>query len=265
MPESAIGALLDKLGTECAREAWTEFLTLYSDRIYTAARRGTEDEESAADCYLFICEQLSKSDFRRLRRFQPEGPARFETWLGVVCRNLCLDWLRSRHGRNRPFRSLQRLSSFDNEVFRLHVQQGMTLNETFNQLLQQNPAITASDVEAADEHIEQALSSRQRWSLQQRAGERQSISIDDRDADTPVEPEDPHPSPELAMVDQEDRRKLGTAIDRLAPEQRLLIRMRFEEGLSLAEIARLTGAGDAQRIHHRLTQALGELRKHFSK
>jgi hypothetical protein len=57
MPESAIGVLLDKLRTDRATEAWTEFLALYSDQIYKTARFTTADEETAADCYLPLGEK----------------------------------------------------------------------------------------------------------------------------------------------------------------------------------------------------------------
>ena len=263
MPEFTIGALLEKLRTDRASEAWTEFLALYSDRIYKTARLTTTVEETAADCYLYICEQLCRGGFKRLLQFRPDGPAKFETWLAVVARNLCLDWLRSRFGRDRAFRSLERMTPFENEVFRLHVQQGLSLEETFAQLKPRNPDVTAEDVEAADGRIQQALSPRQRWLLRQRSAERETVSVDTsgEEGAVDVELEDPHPSPELELITGEDRRRLDNAMARLAPEQRLLIRLRFEEELSLAEIARLTGAGDAQRAHHRLNLALSELRK----
>ncbi len=263
MSETAIAALLDQLRTDRAREAWTEFLAVYSDPIYRTARLTTADQETAADCYLYICEQLCRGNFKRLLQFRPDGPARFETWLAVVARNLCLDWLRSRFGRNRTFRSLERMTPLENEVFRLHVQQGLSLDATFAQLKPRNSDLTVEAVEAADARIQQALSPRQRWLLRQRSAERETVSVDTsgEEGTVDVEPEDPHPSPELEFIAGEDRRRLDKALARLEPEQRLLIRLRFEEELSLAEIARLTGAGDAQRAHHRLNLALSELRK----
>jgi RNA polymerase sigma factor (sigma-70 family) len=263
MPESAIGALLEKLRTDRASEAWTDFLALYSDQIYKTARLTTSDEETAADCYLYICEQLCREGFKRLLHFRPGGPAKFETWLAVVARNLCLDWLRRRFGRNRAFRSLENMTPIESEVFRLHVQQGLSLDETYAHLKPQNTDLTFEEVESADSRIQEALSSRQRWLLRQRSVERETVSVDTPAGEGAVdlELEDPNPSPELELIAGEDRQRLDKALARLEPEQRLLIRLRFEEELSLVEIARLTGAADAQRAHHRLNLALGELRK----
>jgi len=43
------------------------------------------------DRYAFVLDRLRARNFRRLRRFQPRGSARFTTWLVLVSRRLCLD------------------------------------------------------------------------------------------------------------------------------------------------------------------------------
>lgn len=263
MPESAIGALLDKLRTEHAQAGWTEFLACYTNQIYKTAQLTTADEEAAADCYLYICQKLCEKSFQRLLRFKPNGPAKFGTWLSVVSRNLCFDWFRSRYGRRRAFRSVERLTQLENEVFRLHVQQGMTLEETLNRLAPRNPDATLEAVEAADVRIQQALSYRQRWFLGQQKASRETFSVgaDGGEGATFVEIEDSRPSPELEVMARERQRELAAAVAKLEPEERLLIRLRFEEELSLAEIARLTEAGDVQRAYYRMNLVLAKLRK----
>jgi len=62
--------------------------------LFAVVRRFERDEDAIADCYLFVCEQLSAKGFRRVLRFDPGGRARFTTWLCAVTRNLCLDWHR---------------------------------------------------------------------------------------------------------------------------------------------------------------------------
>jgi len=78
-------------------EAWETFLGIYSSILYQTAVAYSDDEDEAADCYLYICEQLSRNSFRRLLKFKPEGSASLTTWLRVVSRNLCYDWHRA-HG-----------------------------------------------------------------------------------------------------------------------------------------------------------------------
>lgn len=252
-----------KLRTGQAREGWSEFLAHYSDQIYKTAYLTTSDKEEASDCYLHVCEQLSREGFKRLLRFKPEGKAKFETWLSVVVRNLCFDWLRKRFGRRRPFRSMQRLPVFENEVFQLHVRQGMRLEETFAHLKARHPDTTLQDVEAAAARVEQALSPRHRWLLQQYSAERETVRIGvaEENGAMAIDPVDPRPTPEIELLEREDQQRLSEALGKLEPDERLLIRLRFEENLSLAEIAKLTGADDAQRAHYRLTMVLSKLRK----
>jgi RNA polymerase sigma factor (sigma-70 family) len=87
--------------SEDAREAaWQAFLVRYSLLIrHTAAKLGS-DYDRAMDRYAFVLEQLRDDDFRRLRKFQAGGTAKFSTWLVVVVRRLCLDHHRSIYGRS---------------------------------------------------------------------------------------------------------------------------------------------------------------------
>jgi len=66
------------------REAWARFLEVYSPLLFDVARRFERHDDAVADCYLYICEQLSANRFGRLLRFRPDGPARFSTWLRAV-------------------------------------------------------------------------------------------------------------------------------------------------------------------------------------
>jgi len=49
-------------------------------------------------------------------------------------------------------------------------------------------------------------------------------------------------------------------VTELPKHERLLMQLRFDEELSLQEIARLTGQGDAQRVHRQIAAVLKKLR-----
>jgi RNA polymerase sigma factor (sigma-70 family) len=51
------------------------------------------------DRYAFVLDHLRAGNFKRLRRFEPRGSARFTTWLVLVARRLCLDHRRRHYGR----------------------------------------------------------------------------------------------------------------------------------------------------------------------
>ena len=75
------------------------------------------------------------------------------------------------------------------------------------------------------------------------------------------DPADPHPNQELALASREQQYQLRTALQKLSQPERLLIRLRFEQSLTLEEIAVLMRLGDAQRVHRRIAAVLEKLRK----
>ena len=108
--------LLAQLRSRDRSEAWKKFLEVYSPVIMHIAGQYEYRRGGRNDCYLFICEKLSKNDFCRLLSYQPEGSASFRSWLNVVIANLCIDWRRHKQGRPRPFKSISNLPLFEQAV-----------------------------------------------------------------------------------------------------------------------------------------------------
>jgi RNA polymerase sigma factor (sigma-70 family) len=57
------------------------------------------EHDRVMDRFTYILEQLRRDGYRRLRAFQPDGSAKFTTWLVVAARRLCVDHERRRYGR----------------------------------------------------------------------------------------------------------------------------------------------------------------------
>jgi RNA polymerase sigma factor (sigma-70 family) len=264
MPDFAVASIFEGLRSSGSREAWEEFLRQYSPLIFQTCQFLTSNADQAADCFLFSCEHLSRNDFRRLLRFRPDGTAAFSTWLRVVVHNLCLDWQRKEFGRPRLFRSIARLSQLDGDVYRCRCEQGLSLDDTFFSLRPNFPGLTMEQVAEAEEHVQESLNSRQLWLMRTRKStmrtQSQNSSVDV--IDSPLnEPADPRPNQESVLADREQEKRLQCAVERLPKTDRLLVRMRFEQGLSLQEIADLTGLGDPQRVHRRIAAVLENLRR----
>lgn len=51
------------------------------------------------DAYAYVLEQLRRDDCHRLRSYVSDGRGKFTTWLVVVARRLCIDYIRQRYGR----------------------------------------------------------------------------------------------------------------------------------------------------------------------
>ena len=220
-----------------------------------------KDEDHVADCLLFVCEKLCRNRFRRLRRYQVNGPATFATWLHAVVRNLCLDWHRKEFGRHRVSQSIARLSTVDQAVFRCSYDQGMSSEGTFVSLRPRFPRLTREMVEDSLERIRNSLTHRQLWllSLRMRGYEAQR-----RHSELSSQIPAPDADPETLASLNERREVLRRAVARLPGDDRLLLRLRFEQDLTLQQVANIMRLGDTQRVDRRIRDVLTRLRKEMS-
>jgi len=195
-----------------ASGAWAEFLELFSPLIFQVIRMLERDTDSVSACYLYICEHLYQNEYRRLRRFEPGGPATFRTWLFLVARNLALDWRRKKYGLNKPLMTVAQPPGGGDEL----------------SPRMQNDRLSS-----------------------QRA-------LDDLSAE---EVSDGRPDPESQAVSTEMQSILQNSVARLDGPSRLLIHLRFEQGLTLEQVAKIVGLADAQTADRRIRSVLGVLRK----
>lgn len=265
MNHDEVASLLEALGSSNSCDgAWVEFLELYSSVLYQTARACTKDEDAASDCYLHICERLARSGFRRLRKFKTEGSASFTTWLRVVARNLCFDWHRSRFGRPRLFKSMQGLSALELEVYNSRIVDRSSQQETLHRVQSRFPYVSVSEVHEIEERLESSLSSRQQWMLGMARRPEYSTTVavlSGEDEPGTVDLADQTPNQEIQIADREQQVRLQKSVDALPPRERLLLQLRFEQDLSLEEIARLWGLERAQNVHRMLATVLRKLRR----
>jgi RNA polymerase sigma factor (sigma-70 family) len=179
-----------------------------------------------------------------------------------VARNLCLDRLRARQGRFRAFESIARLPLLEQLVFRRRYRDRLSLADTFAALRPEVQGLTLDAVAAADLRVNLALTSRQVWTLivARPRFETLSASADDPDAPAPFEPTAGDPNPEELLAARERHAGLREAIAALPPEDRLLVRLRMEQSLTLAELAKIFGMRDPQQVDRRLRAIYRTLR-----
>lgn len=261
MSQRPIADLLQDLASkERQEEAWAEFLNDYAALVYQVIRRFEADLDNASDCFQFVCERLIEGRSKKLRQFKPDGSARFTTWLRAVVRNLCIDWHRKKFGRYRRFDSIAGLSAFDQEVFRLVYECGTPMEQTLSLLTADFHNVTESRLAESKSRIEVLLTPNQRWLLAQRAaqlshGQESSEEIEAEVLKFP----DPRPNPETQAYLNERSKKLERALASLTDQEQLLVRMRFEQELTLDQAAKLLGLGNAQRADRRLKDILAKL------
>jgi RNA polymerase sigma factor (sigma-70 family) len=263
MDEAQLVRLFELLERKQTDEAWPLFLQVYSSRILQIANRFSTDGDEKSDCFLFVCEQLRQKDCRRLRRFDPSGSATFTTWLYAVVFNLCLDWRRIKHPRYRIFRSVSALSRFDQEVFHYRFERGMNLQGTVETLRYSFPQVTLSKVVDATARIEKQVSPRQRRFLQARRPRIDSLSAgpDEGQAMRDLPADEQVSNPEVAVDSQQLEAVLDVAVSELDPTEILILKLRYQHELSLAEIAVVTGLTNAQAVDRQVQKIVAVLRR----
>lgn len=255
--------LLQRLASPEPQEAWEQFLNDYSRLIHQVIQAFERETDRAGDCFLFVCEKLCEDQFRRLRRFKPGGSARFSTWLRVVVRNLCLDWHRKAFGRQQVFQTIAKLAPLDQEVFRIVYHQNLTAEDCYFRLAGRHPGLTRHDVEDSLSRIRQKLTPRQLWLLQAGRPRFGSLEVAPEDEPGGSQPlvKDPGPGPEELAVAKEKQAALQRALGTLEASERLLLKLRFDQDMTLQGIARLLGLKDAQTADRRVRDILQKLRK----
>lgn len=266
MEDQQITRILERLGSRDAQDAWSEFLEAYSPLILQVAQIFERDPDHVGDCFLFVCEQLNQNRFRRLRRFKPGGPARFGTWLRIVMRNLCLDWRRKEFGRHRVFDVVARLTAFDRDVYSKVFEQGLSSEETLFSLRTRYPGLKQEGVDHSVESIQRALTPRQHWLLSMRHLRTEPLESESADSKESLERQipDPRPDPETLSLTRQQQAAVERGLDRLSKSERLLLKLRFEQDLTLREVAELLDLKDAQTADRRIREVLEKLRQELS-
>jgi RNA polymerase sigma factor (sigma-70 family) len=262
MTDAELARLLVALDGTARAEAWPAFLQEFSPLILQVVRRHERQTDRVADCYLFVCEHLAADNAARLRRFRTDGAATFDTWLRLIVHNLWLDWRRREFGRYRPPVTIGSASRLEQDIFGLRWEQGLPADQAYGILSGRHPGLTWAAFEQADEGLARRLSARQRWLLITRRPRLDPLVRPD-DEGNERDREDlaaEGPTPEDQTLFRSRRQELARALEQLDAEDRLIVRLRFEQGLTLEEVGQAAGCGDAKRTDRRIRSILARLR-----
>jgi RNA polymerase sigma factor (sigma-70 family) len=198
--------------------------------------RSEEAEEFASTVRL----KLIADDYAVLRKFQ--GRCALATYLTTVVERVFLDWRNQLWGKWRPSAEARRLGPLAVRVETLLAREGRSLPDVC-QILAASPDGAGLD-RAEVERIADRLPARVR---RRREGVEELDRLPSPEA---------RPDQELEAREQEAERRrtealLAAAIARLPASDRLLVRMRVEDGSTVADIARALGL-EARSLYRRL-------------
>jgi len=251
-----IDGILHRLNSSEAGAAWAEFIDQYSPLIMNTVRQFEFEQERANDCFLHICERLCANRFRRLLKFDTGGRAQFHTWLGAVVFNLCVDWHRKEFGRVVLLPAIAALPAFDQAVYRLYFEEALDREACRRTLQEEFPDLTRDQLADSIARVHRALTPRQRWRISARKHSHLRKAAQEVDVDR-------LPGgvgePEADVSRDEQYRQLRHALSQLPSEKRLLLQLRYEQGLTLKKVAELLNLGDPFRARREIQSALDAL------
>lgn len=249
------------------KAAWDRLVDDYSDLILGVIARYTRDVDTRMDAYLYVLEELKAQDFRRLRHYSETAgprPCSFATWLKLVVRNLYFDWFRHAHGRKSLPKEIQKLGALEQRAFKLVYWEGYSAHESFQILRGEFTTLRFDHFIQRLAEVEARMTSINRAKIRrdiERA--RGPLSLDSEEEGPPIEARaEVHvPTPEDDAALSERRAALWRLIQDLPAQDRLLVRLRFFEGLTAKQIAAAIGSTEPMEIYRRIERVCLDLRR----
>jgi RNA polymerase sigma factor (sigma-70 family) len=154
------------------------------------------------------------------------------------------------------------LPRLEQQVFKFKFEHGLEFHSCLASLQSEFPGLTEPQLQGVLSHINNLLTPRQHWLLSTRQSK--PISLDNVSQTITVEQiADPGEDPETLAEISEEHEQLNAALAKLSSQHRLLLKLRYQQDLSLKEVARLTRLGDPFRARRHIQAALQELSKYL--
>ena len=240
---------------------YDELLRRFTRMMLHMIGRFMRDPDETMEVYTSICERLRGDDFRALRRFNPGSE--LTPWLSVVVANACRDRFRRQRATSVPLSVLKKLDERERLVFRYYFQEHLAHEDISEVVTHQHGVLcTPLEVLRAVEKINGLLSAKKRWFLLTALNaNRAHLSIEEL-REVGIQPAVTRP----AELDEALRRKesvgrLNEALDRLPNEDRLMVLLRFEHGMSAPQIAKVMGYENHKYVYTHLRTIIGQLRR----
>jgi RNA polymerase sigma factor (sigma-70 family) len=223
-----------------------DHLDLVDQIVRTTGRRRHLSSTEREDFASFVHLRLVEDDYAILRKFQNRST--LWTYLAAVIERMSLDFCAEKWGRWRPSAMAERLGPVAVTLERLVTRDSHTVEEAI-EIVRTNHDVGLTYAELR--RIWDQLPARVRTT---EVGEEAAATVSSTDtSEITIEDSDRRKSIERLQ------RTLKTAFDEIAAQDRVLIALRFDQDMSMVEIAKLTGSS-VPTLHRRLDKSVKQLR-----
>ncbi len=244
---------------------WHAFVDRYAGLIYSVIRRQlfAEDDDEVRTVFADVLEALYQGKLAEFR-----GSSELSTWLIVVSRGKALDHLRHLQGRRKMPQGYDSLSPLEQQVFRLHHVEGLSFDAVIHSLHSAGVSASAESVAHAvlkiegtlDRHYLRRLESESRAPALGVVSGRLLDYMTHADIERERNTERPDDGLERQEIERMAERVRGLLAE-LTEEEREVVRLRFEEGLTAQQIADERGLVGQRRVYTIIDRALRRLRQ----
>lgn len=248
-----------------SEKAWDLFIEKHADFIFTTLRHNGLDQDKASDCFIYICGKLCEKNFRRLKTIKYAGQkGDLMPWLRQVTNRMSVNWFWSVNGRKRLPKPIQEMPEREQKIFKFYFWYGQTPSRIYESMrLEQEKDLELADVFDSLDKIFECLSDKKIWNLMSGILRVQKpLSIDKEDEETGIcfEIPDEKPLSEQILNQKETNEILNRALENLSAREKLALRMRYEDTLAIADIAKILSL-EIREVKNLLKSSLYKLRK----
>lgn len=236
-----------------ARELLIDNLDVVERAISFAAHRHRLDPSDAEEFSAIVKLRLVENDYAVLRAF--EGRSSFRTFMSVVVQRMALDYRRKAWGKWRASAEAKRLGELAVDLEEQLYRDGRTIEEAAVLLATKHQDVSPASL--------QALAAK----LPEPSLRRRYIPLDDAVGETlaqPADADEPLLADERRRASQELSQLLAAIMARQPDEDRLILQLRFEGGMTVAEIARAFSL-DQKLTYRRIERNMREIRRELER
>lgn len=229
-----------------ARELLEANLALVGRVVAFACRRYRFDPDDAEDFASIVNVKLVENEYRILRSY--EGRSALATFLSIVIQRWALDYRIHEWGKWHPSAEAKRMGAVAVDLEQLLHRDGRSIEEALPFLAAKHAGITLESL--------QKIAA----ALPQRAPKRHDVPVEEADpVSAPVDIEDQARGDDRRRTADRLAALMRDAIANRSGDDRLILQLRFEQGMTVAQIARALQR-DQKLLYRRIERCLGEIR-----